>query len=247
MINGYTYQVEKNKFWTQFNNGSWEPDLRLFYARHITSTKEIIDIGGWIGPSMLTAVSLKPLKINIVEANPKIFKVLKNNCKRNHIEKIVNLQNICLSDETGKKVKFGAMDSFLPHSAINGIGGNGFDLTTVSFIDFFTEIDLSMVNIIKIDIEGGERFLTDGLRYLSKNRDLHIFLALHPPFWPDKKKTADELLNVFQEFNIYDSKEQPLSYKKFESLLLSDKKTQYPSKTGQFFDIILKSKSSDLR
>lgn len=241
-INGSTYNVEKNKFWIQFNDGSWEPDLRAFYAQNILNTKEIIDIGGWIGPSMLTAASLKPLKITVIEANPKVFEILKRNCNRNQLGNIVDVKNICLSDETGKKVTFGAMDSFLPHTAINGIGGNEFDLTTVSFTDFFKEKDLSNVNIIKIDIEGGERFLYEGLKYLSQIKGLRIFLALHPPFWPEKLVTCNQLLSVFEEYNVLTSKGSSISLNKVRDMMLINSKTKFPGKTGQFFDIILKTK-----
>lgn len=239
-INGQTYQVEKNKFWIQFNDGTWEPDLRSFYAQYISNTKEIIDIGGWIGPSILTAASFRPSKITVVEANPQVFEVLKRNCESNKLEKIVKLHNICLSDETGKKVTFGAMDRFLPHTAINGIGGNGYELTTVSFTDFLNEKDLSNVNIIKIDIEGGERFLYEGLQYLSQLGELKIFLALHPPFWPEKLETSNQLLDVLKEFRVFTSKGTSLTLKELKGKMLSNSKTHFPGKTGQFFDIILK-------
>lgn len=247
VINEYIYSVSPHKFWIQFNSGKWEPDLRLFYQRHISPTKTVLDIGGWQGASMFVACSLNPKKVIVVEANPKTFRVLKDNVTHNNLGNDTELYKVCLSDQTGKKVSFGTMDSHLPHTAIHGVGGKGNVQSTVSFKEFLEKLNFSEINIIKIDIEGGERFFTEGLIYLSQIPGLFIFLALHPPFWPDKENVAIELLDVFKRFDLFDSKEQPLLYNELKTEMLSEEKTQYPSKTGRFFDIILKSKTqSDL-
>lgn len=241
---GYRYTVIPDKFWVKFNKGEWEPDLNNFYKKYISKEKEILDIGSWIGPSVLLAGSLKPKKITAVEADPDTFSTLKTNCLNNNLlENIVELNNLCISNKSGERVTFGFLDQNFPYSTVKGIGGVGFETETISFIDFLSEKNINHFNIIKIDIEGSERFLIEGLNYLSEYPELKIFLALHPPFWPDKKKAAASLLEVFQKYEVYHSNEEPISLFELEKEMLSDDKTRYRSKTGKFFDLILKTSS----
>lgn len=152
----------------------------------------------------------------------------------------MELHNICISDQSGVTVQFGPMDRRLPHTAIHGIGGSGKEVETVSFQDFLAAQNLADINIIKIDIEGGERFLTKGLGYVANFPGIYIFLALHPPFWPEKEKTALELLDTLKKFELYTDMEVPLHPEKLKDMVLSDEKTYYSDKRGIFFDIILK-------
>lgn len=240
IINGSEYNVVPNKFWIQFNKGSWEPDLQTFFQRHIRKDKKVLDIGGWIGPSVLIACAFHPKKVEVVEANPDTFELLQSNIDKNELNQLVRTHPLCLSDSTGQTVRFGTMDKKVPHSAINGIGGDGYKVQTVSFIDFLKTLQLAEFNIVKIDIEGGERFLMDGFRYLSDYTTLQIFLALHPPFWPDKEKVAQDLLDAFADFDLFTAQEEPMTILELEKAIFSEQKTHYPDKRGQFFDIILK-------
>ncbi len=241
-VNGETYRVLPHKFWIRFNRGEWEPDLNAFFKRHTKSSKTVLDIGGWQGASMFTAYSCNPKKLIVVEANPDTFKLLKTNCCLNNLESHIDLYQCCLSDKSGMEASFGPMDNHAAHTAINGIGGDGYTVKTTSLAHFLKRLDLSEINIIKIDVEGGERFFIDGLRSISEEPGIAIFLALHPPFWPDKRTVAEDLLNLFQHFELFDSKERPLKLQNLRDLMLSTDKTIYPEKTGQFFDIILKTR-----
>ncbi|MCC5940161.1 MAG: FkbM family methyltransferase [Balneolaceae bacterium] len=241
-INHHRFKVVPHKFWITFNKGLWEPHIRQFYKKHVLPEKEVIDIGGWHGASLFVAYSYQPKKITVAEADPQNFEILKKNCDLNHFQDRVELHNICISDVTGEKVRFGPMDERLPHSAINGIGGNGSEIDTISLRDFLKERDLKNTNIIKIDIEGGERLLKDGLDYISGFPGIHIFLAMHPPFWPDKQKTADMFIDKLKKFEVYTDTEQPLSMDELNKRMLSEKKTHYAGKRGIFFDIILKTR-----
>jgi len=246
-INGCSYTVIPHVFWLKYNKGDWEPDLCSFFKKYITENSSILDIGGWQGASLFAAHSCGPQNVIVVEANPDTFAILKKNCEMNRLEPATELYQLCLSDTSNRTAEFGPMDNHLVHTAIHGIGGKGYELQAVAFTDFLKKLDFDQIQIVKIDIEGGERFFSDGFQYLSKISGLYIFLALHPPFWDNKRRVANNLLKVFDKFEIYNSKEQPLSLKDLESLMLSESKTQYPSKTGPFFDIILKSTSSDSR
>lgn len=239
-IDGTEFRVVPGKFWITFNKGLWEPQIRHFFKRNVSPERCVIDIGAFIGPSVFAACVYHPKKIIAVEADPDNFEVLKKNCLQNRLNDLVELHNICIADQTGVTVPFGPMDSRLPHTAIHGIGGSGKMVETVSFQDFLAAQDLADVNIIKIDIEGGERFLTGGLRYLSGFPGISVFLALHPPFWPEKEKTAEALLDTFQSFELFTDMEEPLHRESLREMMLNDEKTVYSGKRGVFFDVILR-------
>jgi FkbM family methyltransferase len=242
VVNGSEFDVEPNKFWITFNRGEWEQDLRAFYRRHIDNDTGVLDIGAWFGPSIFTALSFNPKKIIAVEANPDTFKILQTNIQKNSLQDIVSLHSCCISDRTGDQVRFGSMDKHVPHSAINGIGGDGITLETLSFPEFLEGIDLAEFTVIKIDIEGGERYLTEGLKVLSKIPGLKIYLALHPPFWPDKEKAAEMMYESFQDFELFNSGGEPLALSELHRRMVSGAKTHYPNRTGEFFDVILDTK-----
>lgn len=241
-VNGKTFQVLPQTFWIQFNRGEWEPDLNRFFSNYVDSSKTVLDIGAWQGASLFTALSWRPKRVIAIEANPETFNLLKTNCELNHLKDVVDLHSCCIADKTGNEETFGPMDTHVEHSSINGIGGSGSTVKTISFSDFLEGLNLSEINIIKIDIEGGERFLTGGLNSLSGVPDTSVYLAMHPPFWPDKRTVAKDFMGVCKRFDLFDSKERVLPPETLWEWMMSDEKTIYPQKTGLFFDIILKSK-----
>ena len=241
-VNGETFKVVPHKFWIRFNRGEWEPDLNRFFKKHVNSSKTVLDIGAWQGASLFTVLSQRPKSVIAVEANPESFSLLKTNLMFNNLDESVDIHQCCIADKTGGEVPFGPMDSHVEHSCINGIGGRGFRVQTISFTDFLGKLYLSDINIVKIDIEGGERFLIKGLMTLSNVPDTVIYLAVHPPFWPDKRSVVEDFMTVCKHFDLFDSKERPLSPDTLREWIMSGEKTIYPNKTGLFFDIILKSR-----
>jgi FkbM family methyltransferase len=241
-VNGETFKVVPHKFWIRYNREEWEPDLNRFFKKHADSSKTVLDIGAWQGPSLFTALSWKAKKIIAVEANTETCILLETNITSNNLHDVVDLRQCCIADKTMGEVPFGPMDCHVEHSSVNGIGGRGYTVETISFTDFLGKLDLSDINIVKIDVEGGERLLTAGLKTLSDVPDTAIYLAMHPPFWPDKKSVAGDFMDVCKHFDMFDSKENPLTAERLWESMMSDEKTIYPNKTGRFFDIILKSK-----
>jgi FkbM family methyltransferase len=230
------------KFWGLFNAGKWEPETIAFYKKYVSPQKKIIDIGGWIGPTVLIAYSYNPKKISVVEADPANYQILKTNCLNNYLDDKVELNCICVSDKTGDIVSFGYNDENVKDTSTKGIGGKRVKVETVCLEDFLKEKDLATINIIKIDIEGGEQFIQNGLDYISKYPDINILLSIHTPFWIEKQKTANMLLNEFTKFDVYSDNEEVITRENIEKMMLSEAKTSYEGKTGQFFTLILKTK-----
>jgi hypothetical protein len=130
--NEMEFDVVANKFWSWFNSGKygvgiWEPETREFYKEFVSPVKDIIDIGGWIGPTVLIAYSYNPKKIYVVEADTVNYQILKMNVMKNYLQDKVELYNICISDETNNIVNFGYIDEKVKNTSTNAIltGGGG--------------------------------------------------------------------------------------------------------------------------
>lgn len=242
LVNDFTFKVEEATFWAYFNSKQWEPETFDFYKKYASPDKEIIDIGGWIGPTVLIAYSLNPKKITVVEADPANFQVLKNNCKNNYLEDKVDLKCICIGPKSGEIVSFGYTDEAKPDSSTKSIGGTRVKVMAISLLDFLKTQNLENTNIIKIDIEGGETYIEDGLDYISKFKDIIVYLSIHTPFWEDKEKTSEILLKELKKFDVYTEQDTKISLEEVKRTMTMEQPTAWVNKTGLFFTLILKTK-----
>lgn len=241
IANGMRFAVTPHEFWHPFNEKIWEPETLQFYSKYTHPMKEVIDIGGWIGPTMLLAYAYNALKITVVEADPANYQILKTNCRKNYLEDKVELHCTCISDTTDEILNFGGQNTMIPQdSSTNCIGGQRVKVRTTSCLDFLQSKDLRKVNIIKIDIEGAERFIADGLEYISRFPDITVLLSIHTPFWPDKRETARVLMAELEKFQVFSEKETAMDKAELEAMLTAEVPCSWPDKTGKFFTLLLK-------
>jgi len=240
IFNEMQFEVVPNSFWKAFNSGAWEIETREFFKAHTSPDKEIIDIGGWIGPTMLIGYSCNPRKITVVEADPANFQILKKNCRRNFLDDKVELHCVCIFDKTDEIVSFGYNDENVQDSSTKGIGGERIKVKTITLRDFLRTKDMENTSIVKIDIEGGEQFIGEGLDYIAQFPQINTLLSLHPPFWKDKQETTNMLLEKLKDFSIWLDTGEEISLEKLKILMLDETRTIYEGKTGLFFSVILR-------
>ena len=233
-INGFSFFVRPNAFWESFN-ASWEADTKAFYRRHTHPGKSVLDIGAWIGPTVLTAYANNAKHIYAVEADPCNFHILKNNCALNNIADKVTLINRCIYINSGEVISFGKeFDQGDSSTKTFSFGDEGVKVLTSTLTDLIKDnnIKVEELCIVKIDIEGSEALLIDDLIKLAEYKDLCVFLAMHPCFWPERKKVAASFAPAFVHYDLYDKKEQPLDLEGHLRLALS----------SEAYDLILKPK-----
>ena len=240
--NEMKFAVVSDKFWHGFNKGSWEPDTVKFYRNHVSPDKDVIDIGGYIGATMMLAYSFNPNKIYVIEADPANYQILKKNTFNNYLDDKVELFNICVADKSDEIVSFGyAYDNIFDMSAKN-IGGDRVKVRTTVLEDFLKTRDMTKVNIIKIDIEGGEQYIEKGLDYIAEFSGIIILLSIHTPFWKDKRETANMLIKQFKKYDVYSSGEKIIPEEELMTKMLCETPTKKGNRTGLFFTLILKTK-----
>lgn len=233
-VNDMSFEVEPSEFWYKFNKGTWEPEAFDFYKKYVSPVKDVIDMGGWIGPTMLFAYAFNARKISVVEADPANFQVLKNNVRKNFLEDRVLLYNLCLSERSGDIVSFGAA-SKKKGSSTKHIGGGQTKVKTTSMMEFIRSQDLNEVSIIKIDIEGAEQDVVDSLDFIAGFKDIAVLFSIHVPLWRDAKKTTMAILESLQKFDVCTDTDQPMSREDTRKRL----------EKGGYFCLILKTKVTE--
>jgi len=231
-------------FWGHFNGGTWEPETFSFYKKYVQPNKDVIDIGGWIGPTMIIAYSFNPRNICVVEADPANYQILKHNCFANYMQDKVSLHNLCISDRSGDIVGFGYTDKSNSDTSTCSMNGDRVRVLTTGIVDFLKTKDLYNTSIIKIDVEGAESLLSGGLNYISEaGVDINILLSFHPPFWSEPKKdVAEKMLPAIKKFDIFSEADVPLDVSDVEKMMLDERNSEWVGRTGIFFSLILKTR-----
>lgn len=178
IYNPYTSWV-----WNEILNNRWEEETFKIFDRFIDPEYSYMDIGAWIGPTVLFGAN-KAKHTYAIEPDPVALNELKMNLDLNpHIASNVTCINAAIAKETGemklyKRHRFGDSTS----SLIPTISDQYYQIKTVSIEDLIKENDIRDVNFIKMDIEGGEYTIIPSLySYLIKNKPT-LYLSMHPGF-----------------------------------------------------------------
>jgi FkbM family methyltransferase len=169
-------------FWNNFHN--WETDTFRIFQRFLSSKHSYLDIGAWIGPTVLYGAQIAK-HVYALEPDPVAYQELIKNininpgfaskitCIKAALEKKPGLTKLYKRSELGD-----SSSSVIPTRSEK-------DYCTVSAttIEGLTKnYNIKDINFIKMDIEGGEYFIIPSIsKYLQKNRPT-LFLSLHPPF-----------------------------------------------------------------
>lgn len=238
-VNGKRFRVEPHWFWDEFV-ASWEPQTFEVYRRYITPATTVLDLGAWVGPTVLIAASLGARRIVAVEANATTYRELMRTVSYNlELASRVSLINRCVHQDEGW-VTFGNTDGSTSSSSASSVRGSGMRVHTISLAALLQQDLLSDVGFIKIDIEGSEVHIARDIAQLATRPGLEaIYLSLHPPFWP-AMGDPQPLLDAIARYTTLTSDFQPLSMDEIVARCRSDE-THPPWGTpfGNFFEVLL--------
>ena len=217
-INGFSFEVEEHGFWPHFNT-VWEMDTKLLYAKYTFPDKTIIDIGTWIGPTVLIGYANNAKHIYAIEADPVNAFILNKNCRRNHIEDRVTIINRCIYPVSNEIILFGECINN-GDTSTKSLGGNT-KVLSATLTDIIKEnnIEISDVSLVKIDIEGSELFLIRDLKKLSVYKNFVILLSLHQQFWHRIPAKPEALQVLFECYDFFASDETPIAQENIASYI----------------------------
>ena len=207
-------------FWATLE--SYEPDLTLFLTEFVGAEKgTFIDVGAHIGRfSNLIAkrdwnvVSFEPLRTN--------FKALENNIKINGLQKNATLFNAGLGNENREETMYFNKKELGEASVSQKEGDSRDTVKILRFDDLYKDLQIRDLCITKVDVEGFEEQVLEGMHefvksekplfvielWTEKSPKLVEFLKsqgykrLHI-FWFVEEKHQDYISKMYEKYNRY--------------------------------------------
>jgi FkbM family methyltransferase len=144
--------VEHDPFWLKFAQG-WEPETERIYRKLVSPGSTVLDIGAWIGSTILFALACGAEKIVALEPNPGSHKTIRQFINMNPLlSKRIFLTSRAISDKE-ETLTMGLAENESDTST-SGIGGNDFEVEATTLSIIRSEYDLTQLDLVKIDIEG---------------------------------------------------------------------------------------------
>lgn len=212
-VNGKSFFVKYDTYWEDVNNGYWEPETFLIFDKYLDKEHSFIDIGSWIGPTVLYGVQLAK-KCYAIEPDPTALNILKKNIELNpKLKNRIDVFDFCINYESGE-TKLGNKNSF-GNSASSMLIDDETAITVkcLTLQEFIRQNNISDCNFIKIDIEGAEINILPSLKEFLNESKLTIHLSLHPSLFrnniSDYAKTIFSVIKCYK--NIFDHSGIPLN------------------------------------
>ncbi len=181
--NGKEYTVVDGEewFWNIFADGSWEPGTFRIFDQFLVPDKAMLDIGAWIGPTALYAAG-KVKDVFAFEPDLVAYESLIQNLALNRAENVVPYPVAVSNQFTG--IPFGPKNGYGDSMSSQLWAKDDVKVPAISLTGLIVDTD---PGFIKIDIEGGEKFIFDdkSTRHLLETYKPTIHLSLHTPWFTD--------------------------------------------------------------
>ena len=229
--------VVHDPFWIKFAAG-WEPETERIYRQLIKPGSTVLDIGAWIGSTILFALACGAEKIIALEPNPESYEIIRKFIQSNpNYSKRIELTNRAVSNRR-EMLSMGLAEGESDTST-SGIAGNDFEVEAITLNDIIAEYALNQIDLVKIDIEGAEVFLWEALSGLSFRPGQTVHLSVHVSFFPEGV-SRQAFVDSLRGFGIYDDRGEELTQSQFENRILSSEShPDWGTKHGNFFEVLL--------
>ncbi|MEP6914019.1 MAG: FkbM family methyltransferase [Acidobacteriota bacterium] len=185
--------------------GLWEPNLTSFLSSRLREGDVFIDVGANIGYFSLLASRLvgRTGEVRAIEASPATYAKLLDNIGRNQATNIQAV-NAAVSDRPGTVRIFRGEESNIGSTSIVSQHGRHFECEIAAdrLDALLPEALRRRVRFVKIDVEGAEWLVIDGMRDLVKDGpdNLEILVELQPTALAVHGKSVDDVVSLFAEF-----------------------------------------------
>jgi FkbM family methyltransferase len=197
------------------------------FRRELEPEMTVMDLGANIGYYTLQAASIvgPSGKVYAIEPFPDNFALLRRNIERNGYESIVETFQLAISDRVGTaRMYLGDANNLHTLVNLDPAGGRAkpsIEVPTTTLDDFL--LGKRPVDFLRMDIEGGECQVFDGMTETLKRSSLpRIFFEVHPegPIDPDPRYTPrlERLLAAGYHCRYAISSFHPTSLEKYRTL-----------------------------
>lgn len=190
--------------WYIYYFRKFEPVISKAWANLLQPGDTVLDIGGNIGyHALLASHCVGPTgKVFTFEPSSRIFAAQAANIALNHATNVTAIQKAVSNMSGHVDLHYGG-DNIQGNSSIFGTGDHTDTerVECVSFDDIAALTDLSQVKLIKIDVEGAEGLVLEGMeRYIETlPRDVVVFLEISP----ENAVRADALIRPFKDSGFF--------------------------------------------
>jgi FkbM family methyltransferase len=165
-------------------NGRYEPSTTLIFQETLQSGMVVIDIGAHVGYYTLLAAKLvgPTGKVYAFEPAPGNHDTLLKNIELNNYSNITATK-MALSDQKGNAtIYLSGLDTGRHSLYQHGLPERGSTSVETTTLDYFLESEgWPHVDVIKVDVEGAEVAVLDGMaRLLDRSPELKLFIEFNP-------------------------------------------------------------------
>ena len=181
--NGKCFTVDSTKlrsykFWKVYKGEGWEPETLKIFDEFLDKNHSYIDIGSYIGPSVLYGSQLAK-HCFAIEPDPIAFQELKNNIELNdHLKSHITLSRYCISNSIGtaklfpptERLEYGGAGL----SSLIDLEGykNFWEVQTTTIQQFIRSFSITDCNFIKISSFKNDIQFINRRQYKTKSRIL---------------------------------------------------------------------------
>jgi len=186
---------------------NYEPQTQRIFEQIVKPSMTVVDIGAHIGYYSLLAAKLSGAngKVYAFEPTPFLYSLLQKNIRANGLEKRAEAFPLALGNHSVKKCVFyigETTTSSLFH--VPGTGEASIEVEMAALDDFFRQRNWPAVDIVKIDAEGADKIIVEGMRQvIMRNPGLKLIMEFNPAYLRLAGVDPEELLIELREIGFY--------------------------------------------
>lgn len=190
-----------------YHFGIWEPNLTSFLIGRLSGQRgrTFIDVGANVGYFSILAGKMMPEgSVVSIEAYPSIFQKLKGNVESNHLENVRLVQCAATAQAGSIEIFHAGEKNEGATTTVKGrVNSSPLYVHGLPLFQILSESEIDTALIIKIDVEGAELSVIDGMKeMLDRFRDdVEIVVEISPSSTGDQ--SAAEILDIFSRFGYY--------------------------------------------
>jgi FkbM family methyltransferase len=169
---------EYRNFWDDVDNEKWEKNTLEVISKVLSEGGLYIDIGAWIGPTVLKASGYAD-KIIAYEPDPVSWVELKENIGLNNLD-FIELYNVALFDKQGEMSFGGGRSGALGMSVSTLMSGErGIKVAVLDINQELEKKGFRDAKLIKIDTEGAEYTIVPCIEHFLASSKPSLLLSCH--------------------------------------------------------------------
>lgn len=177
-------------FWRAVAKDRWETSTFDVISRYLTPESTYIDVGAWIGPTVLHAAQ-QCKTVYCFEPDPTALRHLNWNIELNKLRN-VNVFGAALAANGGmfQMASFGGEAGDSMTSLLQTESEHFIKVLALTWQDFLADAQIEDFDLIKVDVEGAEFGLIPTMVEELKEKKPALFLSTHAPYLPAEDRQA---------------------------------------------------------